>query len=129
MFSGFLVGFILNVWVCVLCVWISEAVVCTHISCCTHIPCLFFSYSKVQLCFREEHGAKMDLVQYDRVNWSALKGRRVCVCVCVCVQSSLPWRLCKDVYDNSSTINEPPFIDFNEILIASLIHSLTLMET
>lgn len=36
---------------------------------------------------------------------------------------SAPETVCKDVYDHSSTINESPFIDFNEILIASLIHS------
>ncbi len=51
------------------------------------------------------------------------------VCVCVCAIIPALETVCKDVYDNSSTINEPPFIDFNEILIASLIHSPTLMET
>jgi len=54
----------------------------------------------------------------------------VCVCVCPCVcacnrqtSQSAPETVCKDVYNNSYTINESPNIDLNEILIASLIHS------
>ena len=96
-------------------------------------------------------GAKMDLVQYDSKLITFEKETThivsidvfcVCVCVCACVH------MCVCVYAyvkgecdnqtipiyprdsvNSSTINGPPFIDFNEILIASLINFPTFMET
>lgn len=55
----------------------------------------------------------------------------VCVYVCVaCVIVCALETVGKDVHNNSfRNTNEPPFIDFNEILIAILIHSPTFMKS
>lgn len=61
-------------WMSPVCVWVRECVcVCLFFYLCVYRVCLFAAYARSFLLmywwFREVSGAKMDLVQYDGVNW------------------------------------------------------------